>query len=238
MSTKSNVTYVLRPAGEQGQGREDADEMFPDSERPQGMQWWRIAYDVNANGASISRTLTDEEEVIRAVELEHSQALLVYASDRAINFQPDPRLPEALEEFIRRDDELFAADLAQPSYYSRGYSPEREIEEPQPRTSLDSTTVNFDDDQPPAYADDVPFSLDDDKQPLLGGDEDLSPPAHEIRLDEFSDAGGEMAERTPGGFVVGHGDEVGPSERGSRLASDASMRDAFAEFEDPKAKVD
>ncbi|KAK3678655.1 hypothetical protein LTR37_021464, partial [Vermiconidia calcicola] len=112
VATKPNITYVLCPADSEAD-----DEMFDDDNTPTGMRWWRIEYEVNASGsgAKVTKTKTADYDVIRAVELEHSSALLVYASDAA-NFPPegqpeDTTLPRPLQDFVERDNQLFATEL-------------------------------------------------------------------------------------------------------------------------------
>jgi hypothetical protein len=82
-----------------------------DEDAPEGMQWWRIEYDVQVNGAKVIKTKSTQDDVIRAVELEHNQALLVYASDQAISDEHEVELSSALDEFIYHDDEYFNSEL-------------------------------------------------------------------------------------------------------------------------------
>ncbi|KAK5121913.1 hypothetical protein LTR85_004485 [Meristemomyces frigidus] len=126
VATKAKITYVLRPK------EDDEDEEMPllldplssamnhhhdeeDSEdgTPEGMQWWRIEYEVNASGTSakVTKTKTPDYDVLRAVELEHREALVIYASD-AVNdiCHHNPVLPPPLQEFVKHDNAFFAAE--------------------------------------------------------------------------------------------------------------------------------
>lgn len=117
VATKANITYVLRPKSNSDVEMDGHDSTKPvdaDDTTPAGMQWWRIAYESNGSSARIFRTKAADYDVLRAAELEHNSALLVYASDRAVdlpaNFVSD--LPEPLQQFITRDNEQFHSDLA------------------------------------------------------------------------------------------------------------------------------
>lgn len=87
---------------------------------PRGYQWWRIDYEASSATAlqtppKITITKTPDYDVLRAAELEHHSALLVYASDAAVDFvspsQHDAfELPDALREFVQRDNALFRAE--------------------------------------------------------------------------------------------------------------------------------
>ncbi|KAL1302537.1 hypothetical protein AAFC00_002920 [Neodothiora populina] len=157
VATKSSVTYLLRPRDETS-GTGDA--MNIDEDAPPGMQWWRIEYDDDGN--RITKSLATQDDVIRAVELEYKEALIVYASDAAIAPQDDASLPAALRDFIRNDDELFKTELQFATQVASNFetSP-RDVSTR--RASIDSTTVNWGD-EPPPYP-------------------DPDPPAHDIMLD-------------------------------------------------------
>ncbi|GAB7347929.1 hypothetical protein MBLNU459_g5443t1 [Dothideomycetes sp. NU459] len=192
VSTKPSVTYILRPRPDDAM---ESDAMTVDEEAPEGMEWWRIEYDVNVHGSRVLKTRSTQDDVIRAAELEHNQALLVYASERAVSAHNNLELPEPLKEFIRDDDELFWSDLQTTGSYGHVgiHTPP---EHDRPRLSIESTTVNLDDDtEPPPYEhDEMPVEIDHGKgraaatEIYLNGE---SPPAHEITLD---DATGEDSE--------------------------------------------
>lgn len=122
VATKPNVTYVLRPkamAPIQVTETEDTDMLLPKQADEQEYEWWRIEYTVNGSTASISNEVfTPEEIVLQAVQVEHSSALLVYASDDACEPVDDDGLPEALQNFVTRDNESFKAELNKPPAYS------------------------------------------------------------------------------------------------------------------------
>ena len=146
VATKPGITYVLSPV----EGNpEDEMEMFDDATTPSGLRWWRMEYDVNASGleAKLTKTKAGDYDVLRAVELEHHSALLVYASDNIcapLSEVQEP--PDGLKEFIRKDNESFAAEIQagrdnQPPAYNImddvADIPRASIE----RSSMDSTRV-------------------------------------------------------------------------------------------------
>ena len=237
VATKPNVTYILRPAS-QHDSQQDT-EMFTDSDAPPGMQWWRIEYVVNATNSRILKTRSTTDDVLRAVELEHTQALLVYASERAITFETNPDLPRGLKRFVELDNEQFATEiLDHQDFQPRGWTTQPPSSR---RQSIDSTTVNIDDgamhdDLPPAYDfGEHARGWEDEKAPLvdptqMSGVESGydSPPAHEIRLDD-EDEGHEMIETGSGMF--------NPSQEDKRR-SDSTMMDVGREAEQENKKPD
>jgi hypothetical protein len=168
--------------------------MVDDEDAPEGMQWWRMEYDVQVSGAKVMKTKSTQDDVIRAVELEHNQALLVYASEEAIAHDIQSDLSPALKQFIQHDNENFNAELHISGYgdanvYPASYASHNE----QRRGSNDSTIANFDNDEdPPAYepptykaeyghiAANINHNQDNKDMDMEGRD---SPPAHEIRLE-------------------------------------------------------
>ncbi|PSK56710.1 hypothetical protein B9Z65_6334 [Elsinoe australis] len=176
VSTKPNVIYLLRPRPNPSNpnpseamdtttttstlppSAQDPNE--DDPEAPPGWQWWRIELDINLTNSRILKTESTTDDVLRAVELEHNAALLVYASDRAINHPSDATLPEALRRFVERDNREFEAELnggassgvveelGHSSWHDYGGATGR-------RGSGGSTMVNFDDEREeelPAYS--------------------------------------------------------------------------------------
>ncbi|KAF2484621.1 hypothetical protein BDY17DRAFT_248719 [Neohortaea acidophila] len=115
VATKPNITYVLAPADPNAASDEN-DMLLNDDSTPPEMQWWRMEYEVSgasSGTANITKTKSADYDVLRAVELEHSSALLVYASD-AMNGDPSipsTPLPPPLQAFIDSDNALFAAEL-------------------------------------------------------------------------------------------------------------------------------
>ncbi|KAM3418151.1 hypothetical protein BST61_g6355 [Cercospora zeina] len=126
VATKPHITYLLRPKYETEEQHENAEHnehaaqtaaMFDatanDDEptTPPGYQWWRIDYEVTGQNAKLTRSKADDFDVIRAVELEHSSALLVYASDDAVDDIDISDLSTPLREFIRKDNEQLSSDI-------------------------------------------------------------------------------------------------------------------------------
>ena len=119
VATKPNITYVLAHESdehaEDGDGEDDAFDDADDNTYA-GMRWWRLEYDVLSSGlgAKVSKVRVGDYDVLRAVELEHEKAMLVYGS-MAVNAPPAPdeveALPLPLQEFVKRDNALFAAEL-------------------------------------------------------------------------------------------------------------------------------
>ncbi|PPJ54634.1 hypothetical protein CBER1_06157 [Cercospora berteroae] len=126
VATKPHITYLLKPKAEieeqpenaehnehAGQTTSKSDATMNDDETttPPGYQWWRIDYEITGQNAKLTRTKADDFDVIRAVELEHNSALLVYASDDAVDDIDISDLPPPLLEFIRQDNEQLTADI-------------------------------------------------------------------------------------------------------------------------------
>ncbi|KAF2207105.1 hypothetical protein CERZMDRAFT_102607 [Cercospora zeae-maydis SCOH1-5] len=126
VATKPHITYLLRPKNEKDEQPENAehnehagqpttmvDGTINDDETttPPGFQWWRIDYEVTGQNAKLTRSKADDFDVIRAVELEHNSALLVYASDDAVEDIDISDLPPPLLEFIRQDNEQLSSDI-------------------------------------------------------------------------------------------------------------------------------
>lgn len=152
VATKPSITYVLQPEEED----EDDDHMSTDNDdddgTPDGMQWWRIEYAANSSHPRILKTKVPGYTVLHAAEAEHTSALLVYASDRAVddsNFEAN--LPPALQQFVKEDDAHFATELQDatvsrpPPAYDYPYDSEVPRQSIEPganasrRASIDST---------------------------------------------------------------------------------------------------
>lgn len=153
VATKASITYVLRPKGD---NTEDDDHMSTENDdeaTPDGMQWWRIEYAVNGSHPRISKAKVEGDIVIQAVEVEHTSALLVYASDRAVDYSNhDPSLPLALQQFVEEDDFHFNVELHDnarnnppPAYdYTHDSDiPRQSIEPGARRPSMDSTCADI-----------------------------------------------------------------------------------------------
>ncbi|KAF2763597.1 hypothetical protein EJ03DRAFT_340387 [Teratosphaeria nubilosa] len=118
VSTKQNTTYVLCPKPD----NEDEDMLLDDAhdvvdkddKTPEGMQWWRIEYDVVGSKARVTKSRHADYEVTQAVALEHKEALLIYASDEANDtIHTRALLPDALQEFVKADNAMFDLELAE-----------------------------------------------------------------------------------------------------------------------------
>jgi NACalpha-BTF3-like transcription factor len=147
VATKPSITYVLRPKENRD---EDDDLMSTENEdeiTPDGMQWWRIEYAVNGTQPRISKAKVEGDIVIQAVEVEHTSALLIYASDSAVDESKyDNSLPPALQAFVDDDNLNFNVELHDsthnhppPSYDFTLDSDIRQSIEPGRRASMDST---------------------------------------------------------------------------------------------------
>ena len=225
VATKPNITYVLRPIEEQD---EDQDMLLEreEDDTPAGMQWWRIEYEVSGSKTTINRMKSPDYDVLRAVELEHSSALLVYASDEACSpARYNPSLPRQLADFVKDDNALFEAELrdnaghrALPSFNLMDDDVRPSIEG---RTSMDSTRGAQGGDTPPYYDDDGfigaqhhEYGLGPDIKSGTRMQEDDAP-VTEIKLDEPEDEGIEMVEKG----------DAEPFMRGT-VGGDAVMEDA------------
>ncbi len=118
VSTRANVTYI-RKLNHDLIGMEDEEEPH------EIWQWWRAAWgeapsvqpgapiahiedlqDATDSSVPWSVRKVSSKEVLEAVENEHDTAILVYASETAIQFDPAP-LPAALREFVEQDNRAF-----------------------------------------------------------------------------------------------------------------------------------
>ncbi|KAK3111248.1 hypothetical protein LTR53_013685, partial [Teratosphaeriaceae sp. CCFEE 6253] len=241
VATKPNITYVLLPKEE-----DEDDEMIgtpmSDEGTPDGSQWWRLEYEVNTagTGASVSKMKTPGYDVLRAVELEHGSALLVYASDAANDAtDADLTLPPALAEFVDNDNALFRAELmeaatraAPPSYDAyadENVIPSIEIERTG-RNSIDSMRAERPDSaqpSPPGYGTDgfmehhgygLGLDIKHTPYPPMENEDDAEPV--EIHLDdvEAEEGGAEMVEK------AGHQPLI-PGLSGDTRMQDAESQD-------------
>ncbi|KAF4548928.1 Hypothetical protein D9617_24g016410 [Elsinoe fawcettii] len=248
VATKPNVTYVLRPRYKQvatettappSDAMDTSTASLPplasrieidtspnedDPDAPPGWVWWRIQLDISLSNSTIHKTESSTDDVLRAVELEHNAALLVYASDRAVNYPSDPTLPDELRRFVAADNKLFANELRNASG-GAGDEWNDEWRHVERRGSGGSTMVNFDEDQDrelPAYS--FQGGYGDEKglgseaytgqEYGYGGRGRESPEAHEIRLDEPEEGRGEMVQTGPAMGMGGALSGVGGVEKG------------------------
>ncbi len=213
IATHPHITYLLYPATDDERPAED-------DTTPEGYRWWRLEYKVGSDGGvQLSKSMMPDYDVLRAATLEHSSALLVYASDAITAFPSAPQtLPQPLQDFVDRDNGLLTAELqAEPSQLPPSYDttvdmtdvPRNSIE----RASMDSTRADrgmseHGDEDSPRFGEESFFRNDSFglgphiKQGYGSMDDD--PPPVEIRLDD-NDAmvESEMIERSDGtgGFL-------------------------------------
>ena len=201
VATKPNVTYVLLPEGDD----EHVEDMDLGESTPEGMRWWRIEYEVVGPHATVKKTVCPDYDVLRAVELEHSSALIIYASD-SINDVAlhNPTLPAPLKQFVDRDNFHFLQELrdatsaAAPAYVD-GIRQSIEVEtREQRRSSMDSDFVHMGDgdgdrEVSPDY-EAGGFGLDNPD--IKVGEYEVDQDVHEIRLgDDTKEQEMEMVEK-------------------------------------------
>jgi len=122
VSTRENVTYV-RKLNQDLIGMED------DEEPHEIWQWWRTAWgeasdiqpDAPVAHIEDSEDATDSvpfsvrkvssKEVLEAVKNEYHTAILVYASEPAMQFRPTP-LPASLRQFVEQDNRAFEDEVS------------------------------------------------------------------------------------------------------------------------------
>ncbi|CAK4018251.1 Hypothetical predicted protein [Lecanosticta acicola] len=191
VATKPNITYILHPLDPNDRRLSPASD---DDTTPQGYQWWRVEYKVSGNTASLNTAKAADYDVLRAVELEHNSALLVYASDDATSLDDFCELPRKLQEFVEADNALFEQELAQgPPSYEQAFEedmrdiPRQSIERSDSVNSL--TAVHGDDDEadPPGYMED-----DINRAGLGYGQSSNDPPPVDIILSETEEAAPEV----------------------------------------------
>ena len=147
VSTNPETIYVLaRP-------RKEDDLMDIESNE---WQWWKIAYSPGAT-RPISYTKLREIEVLKAAKDDAEQAILVYATDRAVAYE-GKELPPQLMNFVRADNLAFAAELEKATLPKPPTPPKRKAEDD--------------------YGD-----LTSDTQPNWGGFRDETPPAASLEYD-------------------------------------------------------
>lgn len=86
---------------------EDADDIL--STEANDWQWWRLDF-LTGDLRPVVQVKATEEEVLEAASTEATSALLVYASERAVSYQPGG-LPPQLHNFVRADNLFFTAEL-------------------------------------------------------------------------------------------------------------------------------
>lgn len=103
-TTKSTMYICQRAEG-------DLIDMDADNNEPKGPidQWWRINYaSWGDNPVTVEKTTT--EKVLEAAKSESKNTLLVYASEKAMNYPPIA-LSKTLETFVKWDNSSFKKEL-------------------------------------------------------------------------------------------------------------------------------
>lgn len=75
----------------------------------QDWQWWKIAFVIN-EAKPVVRIEVKEEDVLKAASTESSNALLIYANERATSYKSE-NLPPQLHNFVRTDNLYFSTEL-------------------------------------------------------------------------------------------------------------------------------
>lgn len=128
VSTKKDTMYICRRA------EPDLIDMDLDSENsePKNLdQWWKIHY-AQFGHSPVSVEKITEKEVLKAARDDSNATMLVYASEKALNFQKHA-LPKVLENFVRWDNAAFKAEFPES---------QSEIDTQSPIQSLDSQSVS------------------------------------------------------------------------------------------------
>ncbi|PMD43684.1 hypothetical protein L207DRAFT_510194 [Hyaloscypha variabilis F] len=96
---------------------------------PKGDQWWRIHYaTMGSNPVTVEKTTRDQ--VLEATKNEIRSAILVYASEYAMDM-PAVALPKPLETFVRFDNAAFKTELTVPEESQAvGWDTEDSIDSP------------------------------------------------------------------------------------------------------------
>ncbi|KAF2720553.1 hypothetical protein K431DRAFT_285667 [Polychaeton citri CBS 116435] len=248
ISTKQNVTYLLSSAASAPAPSPDGDievDRVEGDTTPEGMQWWRIEYEPNATGARVTKTKMPDYDVLRAAELEHSSALLVYASDRAVDTELLTRtvtgsnigLPGPLQDFIAKDNRLFEAEKADAIHElgpSIPFSLADDYDSSRRRGSQDSTLVNADYDSDNTDLGQQHYGMSYEAKPGYRANEDVSrreegnqTPVHEIHLDDQPQGSDmEMVEKAHPPLIPGlEVGKIGPEQFQSQSMSDIDMSD-------------
>ncbi|KAL8863752.1 MAG: hypothetical protein Q9174_007552, partial [Haloplaca sp. 1 TL-2023] len=133
----------------------DAEAQFVELDTPE-WQWWKLSYEAHAS-QPVECTKVREIEVLKAARDESPNALLVYASDRAMAVETQP-LPPQLKAFVDADNQAFATELAtaSPGPEPIHLSPKRQAtgdnfyRSKEPRSS--SISLPEYDEHPPAFS--------------------------------------------------------------------------------------
>ena len=120
VSTDHYTTYLLdktRP--------DDSEDLL--SAENTDWQWWKITFSIG-DVKPISVSKVREVEVLKAAKDESQTALLVYASEKAMNCEyKDP--PSQLVNFVRTDNLIFSSELDKTSNLRPTTSPKRKVDD-------------------------------------------------------------------------------------------------------------
>ncbi|KAI9818461.1 MAG: hypothetical protein M1827_000520 [Pycnora praestabilis] len=106
VSTEPHTTYVLHKVDK------DAMDSTPDA-LTRGWQWWKLDYSaVDTRPLSTKKVM--EVQVLKAAREDSRSALLVYASEKAVN-EKIVHIPRQLENFVRADNLAFDRELNLPA---------------------------------------------------------------------------------------------------------------------------
>lgn len=103
VSVSKFITYINRRA------EPNLISMSEDSDMNGQDQWWMIEYSTSSSNPVNIRKVT-EEEVLQEAYSESSKAIVIYASEKALQ-KRDTVLPPALQRFVDLDNEAFRMEL-------------------------------------------------------------------------------------------------------------------------------
>lgn len=109
VATRRDVVYLLHPASHKDK-----------------RQWWRMQYDTESASPTIRRDKQSAEEVLERATSESASVLLVYATEEAMNAEPE-KLSKELENFVKQDNLVFLEEVQKSrtdwdEYDNGGYS--------------------------------------------------------------------------------------------------------------------
>ena len=107
ISTSPHTVYVLEKTMP-----EDSNDIM--STEAKDWQWWKIAY-LRDDVKPVVYTRLTEESVLQAARTDSTNALLVYASDKAISYEAKD-LAVQLHNFVRADNIEFSKELEESTY--------------------------------------------------------------------------------------------------------------------------
>lgn len=152
---------------------EDEDDVL--SSDAKDWQWWKLEFASNNESKPVTAVKVSEDMVLNATRMESTSAMLVYASEHAINYET-PGLIKQLENFARVDNLHFSAELERSdptSHLSPGKRKAADSDSEDLNTERSSLPPHVDDldldPDPPDYHDISPptsFSLPKNPRPI------------------------------------------------------------------------